>query len=546
MTQLPLPRDSVQDNARADTVDEAADKAVDKTVLLSAQDITKRFPGVVANDSVSFTLRAGEVHALLGENGAGKTTLISMLYGLYPPDEGQLIRSGRPVRFRAPKDAIAEGIGLVAQHFMLVERHTVAENIALGLPGTPFFRPTHRLKARLRELGQRYGLGVDPDAYIYDLSAGEQQRVEIMKALVREAKILILDEPTGVLTPGEADKLFEVVRRMKGEGHGIIFITHKLGEVLDVADRITVLRKGAVVGSLTREEADAKSLARLMVGRDVVLERVPAPPVHEGTVLELQSVSARNDRKIEALKDVSFTLREGEILGVAGVAGNGQLELAEVVTGHRKVTAGNVRFLGRELGHAGVREHFERGIAHIPEERRGVGTVPGFTVAENLVLRHYRYPPFSQSSVLDAGAARRFAERSVRDYEVSTPSLKTKTSLLSGGNIQKLILARELSQRPGGEVKLVVAAHPTYGLDIGATEVTHRALLAERDRGAGVLLISEDLEELFRLSHRILVLFGGEVMGIVETEGADRSQIGLMMAGQPKERSGRQLEATHA
>ena len=514
--------------------------------LLSAQGITKRFPGVVANDQVSFTLRAGEVHALLGENGAGKTTLISMLYGLYPPDEGELLRLGRPVRFRAPKDAIAEGIGLVAQHFMLVERHTVAENIALGLPGTPFFRPTRRLKAKLRELGQRYGLGVDPDAHIYELSAGEQQRVEIMKALLREAKILILDEPTGVLTPGEADKLFKVVRRMKREGHGVIFITHKLGEVLDVADRITVLRKGAVVGSLPRAGADARSLARLMVGRDVVLSRVPVPPVGAGTVLELRSVSARNDRGSEALKNVSFSVREGEILGVAGVAGNGQLELAEVVTGHRKVTAGSVRFLGRELGRAGVRDHFERGIAHIPEERRGVGTVPGFSVNENLTLRHYRYKPFSRGGLLDAGAARRFAEASVQAYEVSTPSLQTRTSLLSGGNIQKLILARELSKRPGGEVKLVVAAHPTYGLDIGATEVTHRALLGERDRGAGVLLISEDLEELFRLSHRILVLFGGKVMGIVEAEGADRGRVGLMMAGSNMPHENRLESTAHA
>ena len=514
--------------------------------LLSAQGITKRFPGVVANNDVSFTLRAGEVHALLGENGAGKTTLISMLYGLLPPDEGELLRSGRPVRFRAPKDAIAEGIGLVAQHFMLVERHTVAENIALGLPGTPFFRPTRRLKTKLRELGARYGLEVDPDAYIYELSAGEQQRVEIMKALVREAKILILDEPTGVLTPGEADKLFEVVRRMKREGHGVIFITHKLGEVLDVADRITVLRKGAVVGSLSRAEADAKRLARLMVGRDVVLARVPTPPVKAGVVLELNNVSARSDRKTEALKDVSFTLHEGEILGVAGVAGNGQLELAEVVTGHRPVTAGSVTFLGQELGHAGVREHFERGIAHIPEERRGVGTIPGFSVSENLALRHYRYAPFSRGGLLDAGAARHFAEASVQAYDVSTPSLTTKTSLLSGGNIQKLILARELSERPAGEVKLIVAAHPTYGLDIGATEATHQALLRERDRGAGVLLISEDLEELFRLSHRILVLFGGEVMGMVDAEGVDRGQVGLMMAGQLNTARETQPEATYA
>lgn len=501
-------------------------------LLLSAHAITKRFPGVVANDSVSLTLRAGEVHALLGENGAGKTTLISMLYGLYPPDDGHLSIYGKPVTLRAPKDAIAQGIGLVAQHFMLVGRHTVAENIALGLPGTPFFRPTRRLKTRIRELGERYGLRVDPDAYIYDLSAGEQQRVEIMKALVRNAKILILDEPTGVLTPQEAAGLFGVVRRMKAQGHGVIFITHKLGEVLDVADRITVLRKGSVVGSLPREGADAKTLARLMVGRDVVLSRVSPPPCGDRTVLELRNVSVRNDRGAEALRNVSFALREGEILGVAGVAGNGQLELAEVVTGHRKVSGGNVKFLGQELGHAGVREHFERGVAHIPEERNGVGVVPSLTVSENLALRHYRYPPFSRGGLLDAGAAQRFAETSVREYGVTTPSLKTRTGLLSGGNIQKVVLARELAARPAGAVRLVVAAHPTYGLDVGATEQTHGLLLGEAKRGAGVLIISEDLEELFRLSHRILVLFGGEVMGAVEAETSDREDVGLMMAGE--------------
>ena len=499
--------------------------------LLVARNLSKRFPGVIANDNVSFELRAGEVHALLGENGAGKTTLISMLYGLYPPDEGYVSLFGEPVRLRSPKDALARGVGLVAQHFMLVARHTVAENVALGLPGTPFFRPTQRLKRRILELGERYGLKVNPDAYVYELSAGEQQRVEIMKALVRNAKILILDEPTGVLTPQEAEGLFEVVRRMKGEGHGVIFITHKLGEVLDVADRITVLRKGAVVGSLPRAEAEAKTLARMMVGRDVVLSRVASPPPGEGAVLKLQNVSARNDRGVEALKNVSFGLSEGEILGVAGVAGNGQLELAEVLTGHRHVTAGSVSLAGRELGRASIRETFERGVAHIPEERNGVGVVPSLSVSENLALRHYRYPPFSRGGLLNAAATERFAEASVLEYKISTPSLKTRTGRLSGGNIQKLVLARELSERPGGVVKLVVAAHPTYGLDIGATEQTHRMLVQERDRGAGVLLISEDLEELFRLSHRIMVMFGGEIMGIVEAEGVNRGQVGLMMAG---------------
>jgi ABC-type uncharacterized transport system ATPase subunit len=506
--------------------------------LLGTHNVTKRFPGVLANDRVSLELRAGEVHALLGENGAGKTTLISMLYGLYPPDEGHLSLFGEPVALRAPKDAIARGVGLVAQHFMLVARHTVAENIALGLAGTPFFQPTRTLKKRIRELGDRYGLKVDPDAYIYDLSAGEQQRVEIIKALVREARILILDEPTGVLTPQEASALFGVVRRMKDEGHGVIFITHKLGEVLDVADRITVLRKGAVVGSLPRAEADARTLARMMVGREVVLSRVASPPPDEAALLELKDVTTRNDRGLEALKNVSFTLRKGEILGVAGVAGNGQLELAEVVTGHRKVIHGSVTLLGRELGRAGIRDHFERGVAHIPEERTGVGAPPGLSVSENLTLRHYRYPPFSRGGLLRSGAARRFAETTVRDYGVATPSLNTRTGRLSGGNIQKLILARELSARPTGAVELIVASHPTYGLDIGATEGTHRLLLAERDRGAGVLLISEDLEELFRLSYRILVLFGGEVMGIIGAEDADREQLGLLMAGAARRHGG--------
>ena len=502
------------------------------TPLLRAHAITKRFPGVVANDSVSLTLRAGEVHALLGENGAGKTTLISMLYGLYPPDEGSLELFGEPAQLRSPKDALSRGVGLVAQHFLLVRRHTVAENIALGLPGTPFFAPTRKLKRRIRELGDRYGLKVDPDAYVGDLSAGEQQRVEIMKALIREARILILDEPTGVLTPQEAEGLFEVVRRMKGEGHGVIFITHKLGEVLSVADTITVLRKGKVAGTLERKDADARTLARLMVGRDVVLSRVAPPPPKSRKVLEVNGVNAKNDRAVSALKDVSFTLYEGEILGVAGVAGNGQLELAEVLTGERPLSSGSVRLHGEDMSRAGIREHFERGVAHIPEERNGVGVVPSLNVTENLALRHYRYAPFSRGGLLDAGAAQEFAETSVHDYSVATPSLTTRTGLLSGGNIQKLVLARELARRPSGSVQLIVAAHPTYGLDIGATEQTHRALLGEAARGAGVLLISEDLEELFRLSHRILVLFGGEVMGIVEAEGVDREGVGLMMAGQ--------------
>lgn len=505
--------------------------------LLAAHGITKRFPGVVANDRVSLELRAGEVHALLGENGAGKTTLISMLYGLYPPDEGTISLSGEGVRLRSPRDALARGVGLVAQHFMLVPRHTVAENVALGLPGTPFWGPTRRLKATLRELSARYGLLVDPDAVVQDLSAGEQQRVEIIKALVRGAKVLILDEPTGVLTPGEAEGLFEMTARMKAEGHGVIFITHKLGEVMRVADRITVLRQGRVVASLPRAEADPKALAKHMVGREVVLERVPARRAG-GAILEVRNLWVRSDRRTDALKGVSLTLHGGEILGVAGVAGNGQRELAEVLTGHRRAARGVVRFGGRTLG--GVREHFEWGVAHIPEERNGTGTVPSFSVADNLALRHFRYPPFARGPLLDRRAVAAFAAAAVAEHNVATPAVTTPTRRLSGGNIQKLVLARELAPRPGAwgkngdenEVKVVVAVHPTYGLDIGATEQTHRLLVAARDRGAGVLLISEDLDELFRLSSRVLVLFAGEVMGTVEASTADLEAVGLMMAGE--------------
>jgi ABC-type uncharacterized transport system ATPase subunit len=497
------------------------------------QGITKRFPGVLANDNVTLELYPGEVHALLGENGAGKTTLISMMYGLYPPDEGELRVHGQPVRFRSPKDAIAHGIGLVAQHFLLVKRHTVAENIAVGLDGTPFFFPARGLDQRIRELGTRYGLQVDPDAQVRQLSPGEQQRVEILKALLRGAKILILDEPTGVLTPQEADRLFEVLETMKREGHAVVFITHKLKEVMDVADRITVLRKGVVVGHVMRQDATAQELTRMMVGREVVLERIRATREPGGPVLHAQGLEVNNDRGVRALKGVSFTLRHGEILAVAGVAGNGQRELIEVLTGLRRLEGGRLTLQhegkGADLTALGVRGLFEAGLAHIPEERNGVGVVPALSVADNLALRHYRYAPFSRAGMLYPSAMDEFARRSVQNYQIATPSIRTPARLLSGGNIQKVILARELNGAPG----VIVAAHPTYGLDVGATEQTHRLLTEQRDRGAGVLLVSEDLDELLRLSNRIAVLFAGQIMGIVDADGADREQLGLMMAGQP-------------
>lgn len=489
--------------------------------------ITKRFPGVVANQDVSFEVRPGEVHALLGENGAGKTTLMHILYGLQAPDEGEVRLWGEPVHFRSPKDALARGVGLVAQHFHLARRHTVAENIALGLAGTSFWFPLARLEARILELGQRYGLAVDPRARVWQLSPGEQQRVEIVKALVRGAKILILDEPTSVLTPQEAESLFAVLRRMKAAGEAVVFISHKLGEVMAIAERITVLRKGRVVGSLARAEASPGKLAALMMGREVPPLRAKKSQPTPEVVLELENLWAKGNRGVDALRGIDLTLRRGEILGVAGVAGNGQAELIEVLTGLRQPERGVVRLGGEAVTRLGARGLFERGVAHIPEDRNHMGVVPSLSVAENLVLRQYRYPPFSRRGVLRRRAVAAFAERAVREYQVAAPSRHTPARLLSGGNVQKLILARELSGAP----QLVVAAHPTYGLDVSATALTHDLLLAQRERGAGVLMVSEDLDELLKLADRVAVLFAGRLVGVVDAEAASAGELGLMMTG---------------
>ena len=494
---------------------------------LSMKGITKRFPGVLANDNVSFDVRPGEVHALLGENGAGKTTLMNILYGLYQADSGSMSINGVLVTFRSPKDAMREGIGLVAQHFHLARRHSVAENIALGLRGTPFFYPVRALEQKIRTLGTSYGLAVDPKAKVWQLSPGEQQRVEILKALIQGAKILILDEPTSVLTPQEAESLFEVLRRMRSEGEAVIFISHKLDEVMEIADRITVLRKGAVVATLDKTEASPEILARHMMGKDVAPLRPKTKPPQEKAVLELNKVWVKNKRGISALKDVSFKLRHGEILGVAGVAGNGQAELIEVLTGLHKPASGHILLEGQDCTALGVKGLFEAGVAHIPEDRNHMGVVPSMSVAENLVLRQYRYQPFSRLGLLDWRKVTEFAQNSIKDYQISTPSKETLTRLLSGGNVQKVILARELSGQP----KLVVAAHPTYGLDVSAAALTHDLLLKQREMGAGVLLVSEDLDELLKLSDRIAVLFSGELMGMIDASTSSREAIGLLMAG---------------
>ena len=489
--------------------------------------IVKRFPGVVANAGVTFEAAAGEVHALLGENGAGKTTLMNILYGIYQPDEGEIYIRGQRVHIRSPRDAISLGIGMVHQHFMLVHPHTVAENIVLGMTDVPFAHPDRAVREKIAEFSERYGLRVDPDAYIWQLSAGEQQRVEIVKALYRGAEILILDEPTSMLTPQETKELFTILRRMAEEGRTIIFITHKLEEVMAVSDRVTVLRKGKVVGTMKTSETNQRELARLMVGREVLFQ-LDKPPVKPGkVVLQVENLNALNDKGVPALRDVSFTIREGEILGIAGVAGNGQKELVEVITGLRPATSGQVLIDGEDVTNKAPREILAKGVAHVPEERMHMGMVPNMSIAENLILKTYDRPPFSKGWFLDPKAIREHAERVVREYGVSTPSIWTPVKLLSGGNIQRVILARELSTNP----RLIVAAHPTYGLDVGATEYVRKLLIEQRNKGVAILLVSEDLEEIFALSDRIAVMFGGRIMDILDAESADVETVGALMAG---------------
>jgi simple sugar transport system ATP-binding protein len=481
----------------------------------------------VANDGVTLEVRGGEVHALLGENGAGKTTLLRILYGLYQPDAGDIVIRGQPVRIRSPRHAMALGVGIVPQHFLLVHGHTVAENIALGLPGRRFFLPVRQAERRLRDIGARYGLAVDPRAYVWQLSPGEQQRVEILKALLRGSDILLLDEPTALLTPPEARALLQVIERLRAAGHAIIFITHKLSEVMDLADRVTVLRQGRVIATLPTAETDQATLARLMVGQDIDLAR-PLPCSAPGAaVLRLVDLWVQNDRGLPALCGLSLAVHEREILGVAGVAGNGQRELVEVLTGLRQRRAGQIHLLGRDIAASSVRALGEAGLAHIPADRHGMGLVPSMSVAENLVLRHYHRPPLARGLFMQRRVMRQLALQAITAYDIAAPGPSTPAGVLSGGNMQKLILARELAGQP----RVIVAAHPTYGLDVGATARVHHLLRQQRAQGAAIVLVSEDLEEIVQLADRILVLCGGKSMGIVPAATAERDHLGLMMAG---------------
>jgi len=489
--------------------------------------IVKRFPGVLANDQVDLEVRRGEVHALLGENGAGKSTLMSILSGLYFPDAGQIAIHGRPATIRSPRDAIQLGIGMVHQHFMLVPVMTVTENIVLGLDRPRFYLDLGKTERELLELANHYGLRVDPRAYIWQLSIGEQQRVEILKMLYRKAEILILDEPTAVLTPQEVTDLFSTLRRMAREGHTILIISHKLEEVEAIADRVTVLRKGRKVATVERAQATKADLARMMVGREVLFDlHKEALPAGEAA-LQAEDLHVVGDKGLLALRGVSLTVRSGEILGIAGVAGNGQRELAEAVAGLRPCKRGQVRVAGQNATNCTPRQAIEYGVGHVPEDRLGTGLVPNLSIADNLILKAYRTAELARGPFLNPQAVRALARDLVARFEVSTPSLETPVKALSGGNLQRVLLAREISCRPA----VMVAVHPTRGLDIGATEAVHRLLLELRREGTGILLISEDLDELLALSDRLLVLYEGQVMGEVQPAQASIEEIGLMMAG---------------
>ena len=492
------------------------------------QDIVIRFPGVLANDHVNFNLEKGEIHALLGENGAGKSTLMNALSGLYKPSAGTIRVDGKVVSFNSPSDAIACGIGMVHQHFMLVPTQTVTENILLGLKRPRFFMNLARYEPDILDLQQRYGLHVDPKAKIWQLTVGEQQRVEILKTLYRGADVLILDEPTAVLAPQEIDEMIATMRSLVAQGKSIIFISHKLHEVEAVADRITVLRKGRVTAQgLLMAGRTKHELAQLMVGRDVVfqVEKSPNTPGH--VVLQMNGVQALNNKGTPALRGVSLDVRSGEILGIAGVAGNGQSEMAECITGLRVCDAGTITVDGVAVSNQPPLTAIVAGVAHIPEDRNRVGSSPNLTITDNVIMKAYRANPIGNGMTIDEHTAEAYARNLKQTYDILAPSVQTLARKLSGGNLQKVILAREITANP----KVIIAVQPTRGLDVGAVEAVQQHLLHQRMAGAAILLVSEELEELMSLSDRIAVIYDGEIMGIVEAGKADINEIGLMMTG---------------
>ena len=493
------------------------------------QDITKTFPGVLANDHVTIECNKGEVLGLLGENGAGKTTLMNILYGLYPPDEGQVFIDGKEVSIHSPSEAIENGIGMVHQHFKLVDTLTVIENVILGMPTNKAVLDLAPAREKFKKLCDEYELFVDPDTEVWKLPVGQQQWVEILKALYRDCKVLVLDEPTAVLTPSESDQLARAIRRITGQGRSVVFISHKLREVMEVTDKVTVIRDGAVVGTIATKDASQIKLAEMMVGRPITIERRERPAMPDGEViLDMQGVNATDDRGVHALKDFSLQVRAGEIVGVAGVDGNGQRELAECISGLRKPTSGTITIKGKPVTGVISDPSF---MGFIPEDRHKTGLVLDFSVAENLVIKEYMNAPYTKNGILQYKEIKRHADEMISKYNVKTPNCDVKAKTLSGGNQQKVVIAREMDPEPVFDM----AAHPTRGLDLGAVTNVHDILLNERNRGAAVLFISAELQEIMAVADRIIVLYSGQIMGDLDGETADQNVIGQTMLGQKAE-----------
>ncbi|MFC7441548.1 ABC transporter ATP-binding protein [Laceyella putida] len=493
--------------------------------------ITKRFPGIVANDQIHLTVKKGEIHALLGENGAGKSTLMNILFGLYQPDEGEIRIKEKPVTITGPTMANNLGIGMVHQHFMLVQPFTVTENIILGDERSKFgVIDVKKAEKEIRRLSERYGLKVDPAAKISDISVGMQQRVEILKTLYRGADILIFDEPTAVLTPQEINELMEIMRNLVKEGKTIIFITHKLKEIMSTCDRVTVIRRGKVISTVDVRDTDENQLASLMVGREVSfdIDKKEAKPAQ--TVLEINNLVVDDNRGVEAVRGLDLQVKAGEVVGLAGVDGNGQTELIEAITGLRQVKAGSIRISGKDLTHARPRKVTESGVGHIPEDRHKRGLVLDFTVSENMVLQTYYKEPFSKNGLIQTDQVDKYAKRLIGEFDVRTPNEHVPIRALSGGNQQKAIIAREVDRDPD----FLIAAQPTRGLDVGAIEFIHRRIIEQRDKGKAVLLVSLELDEVLKLSDRVAVIYEGKIVGWVDPKNTSEEELGLLMAGSTK------------
>ena len=494
---------------------------------LEMVDISKSFQGVRANDKINLKISSGEILGLLGENGAGKTTLMNILYGLYQPESGEIRVNGRRVTIDSPKASIEHGIGMVHQHFMLVQNHTVIENIALGYSRAPGLFPQKKIRRHIVGFSKKFNFDIDPDKKIWQLSAGEQQRVEIIKALANGAGLLILDEPTSVLTPQETRDFFQILERMRQDGQMIILISHKLDEIKNLCDRVTVLRKGQVVGHAETEGLDKRALARMMIGREVVFSFSREKMPRKEKVLEVKKLKVDGDKGYPVVKGVSFDVYRNEILGIAGVSGNGQRELVEAITGLRITANGRIRVNGVDITNQSPRKIHNNGVSHVPEERIRFGIAPNLFLYENAILKQHHQKKFSRRAFLAYGRIKAHTKQLIKDFQVATPSINVQTKNLSGGNIQKLILGREIADKPD----LLVASHPTYGLDVGATEYLRNQLLKRREEGGAVLLVSEDLDEIFELCDRIAVIFQGRFMGLLESDDPRIADIGLMMAG---------------